>query len=210
VHMLAYLFDPANQELADELVQIRASRESRARAMVDRLRELGTDVSWEQVQAIADGGVVGRPHIARALAAAGAIATPEEAFSPDWIGPGGPAYVSRYALGPVQAIELVRGAGGVTVLAHPRGASRGWRIPDDQIAALAAAGLTGLEIDHPQQDQAERSRLRALAASLGLVPSGGSDDHGALTGYRIGSEIAPDDAYQRLVASATGAVPVTG
>jgi predicted metal-dependent phosphoesterase TrpH len=154
--------------------------------------------------------VVGRPHIARALAAGGVIASPDEAFSPEWIGPGGRAYVSRYALDPVRAIELVRGAGGVTVLAHPRGASRGWQIPDDQIAMLAAAGLSGVEIDHPQQDQAERSRLRTLAALLGLVASGGSDDHGALTGYRIGTEIAPDDAYQRLVAGATGAVPVTG
>jgi predicted metal-dependent phosphoesterase TrpH len=138
------------------------------------------------------------------------IASPDEAFSPEWIGLGGRAYVSRYALDPVRAIELVRGAGGVTVLAHPRGASRGWQIPDDQIAMLAAAGLSGVEIDHPQQDQAERSRLRTLAALLGLVASGGSDDHGALTGYRIGTEIAPDDAYQRLVAGATGAVPVTG
>ncbi|MGO9140726.1 MAG: PHP domain-containing protein [Streptosporangiaceae bacterium] len=210
VHMLAYLFDPADPELGGELAHIRASREDRARAMVRRLQELGVDVSWDQVEAIAAGGVVGRPHIARALAAGGVIASPDEAFSPEWIGPGGRAYVSRYALDPVRAIELVRGAGGVTVLAHPRGASRGWQIPDDQIAMLAAAGLSGVEIDHPQQDQAERSRLRTLAASLGLVASGGSDDHGALTGYRIGTEIAPDDAYQRLVAGATGAVPVTG
>jgi predicted metal-dependent phosphoesterase TrpH len=210
VHMLAYLFDPRDPELAGELAVIRDSRLSRARVMVDRLAGLGVPVTWEQVQAIADGGVVGRPHIARALAAAGVVATPADAFSPEWIGPGGPAYVSRYALDPVRAVALVAAAGGVTVLAHPRGVGRGWAIPDEVIEELAAAGLTGLEVNHPQQDQALRARLAGLAGRLGLVPSGGSDDHGALTGFRLGTEIAPPGSYQRLVEQATGAAPVRG
>jgi predicted metal-dependent phosphoesterase TrpH len=107
-------------------------------------------------------------------------------------------------------VRLVADAGGVTVLAHPRGVGRGWQIPDDVIAGLAAAGLTGIEVDHPQQDQAQRAGLRALAAALGLIPSGGSDDHGELTGFRLGVETAPGDSYQRLVEQATGAVPVGG
>ena len=167
VHMLAYLFDPADAELAAELAAIRDSRVSRARAMVARLAELGVPVTWEQVSGIAGGGVVGRPHIARALAAAGVVATPADAFSPEWIGPGGRAYVSRYALDPGRAIALVRAAGGVTVLAHPRGAGRGWQIPDEVIADLAAAGLTGIEINHPQQDDEQRARLRTLARGAG-------------------------------------------
>ncbi len=210
VHMLAYLFDPANAELAAELAAIRDSRVSRARAMVARLAELGVPVTWEQVSGIAGGGVVGRPHIARALAAAGVVATPADAFSPDWIGAGGRAYVSRYALDPSRAIALVRAAGGVTVLAHPRGAGRGWAIPDEVIAELAAAGLTGIEINHPQQDDEQRQRLRALAGELGLVPSGGSDDHGELTGFRIGVEQAPEGSYPALIEQATGAVPISG
>lgn len=210
VHILAYLFDPANPELAAEMAAIRASRDSRARIMVQRLQELGADVSWAQVEAIAAGGVVGRPHVARALADAGVVASVQDAFSPDWIGPGGRAHVSRYALDPARAIGLVRAAGGVTVLAHPRGAARGWQIPDDQITGMAAAGLTGLEINHPQHDQAERVRLRALAADLDLVASGGSDDHGSLTGYRIGTETAPAGAYQRLLAAAAGGAAVAG
>jgi predicted metal-dependent phosphoesterase TrpH len=209
VHMLAYLFDPAEEELAAELVAIRESRISRAEAMVSRLAELGAPVTWQQVSDIAGDGVVGRPHIARALAAAGVVATPADAFTPEWIGPGGRAHVARYALDPSRAVALVRQAGGVTVLAHPRGVSRGWRIPDDVITGLAAAGLTGIEIDHPQQDEAQRAPLRELAASLGLIPSGGSDDHGELTGFRIGIETAPGDSYQRLVERATGAAPVT-
>jgi predicted metal-dependent phosphoesterase TrpH len=210
VHMLAYLFDPQNDELAGEMAEIRESRLHRARAMVDKLAELGVPITWEQVSEIASGGVVGRPHIARAMIDAGVVSSVDEAFTPEWIGPGGRAHVSRYALDPARAIRLVRSAGGVTVLAHPRGVSRGWQVPDEVIAALAAAGLAGVEVNHPQQDEAERRRLSELASSLGLIPSGGSDDHGALTGYRIGTEVAPDGSYADLISRATGASPVTG
>jgi predicted metal-dependent phosphoesterase TrpH len=208
VHLLSFLFDPAHPELAAETAKIRDSRVTRAREMVRRLAALGVPVSWEQVADIAGGGVVGRPHIARALAAAGVVATPADAFSPEWIGPGGPAYVARYALDPIRALNLVGAAGGVTVLAHARGHGRGWQIPDNVIAEMAAAGLTGLEINHPQHDQAAREQLRALAADLHLVPSGGSDDHGELTGFRIGTEIAPPGSYPRLIEQATGARPI--
>jgi 3',5'-nucleoside bisphosphate phosphatase len=210
VHLLAYLFDPEHDELAGEMAEIRESRLFRARAMVDKLAGLGVPVTWEQVSEIAGGGVVGRPHIARAMIDAGVVASIDEAFTSDWIGPGGPAYVSRYALDPARAIRLVRTAGGVTVLAHPRGSGRGWQIPADVIAELAQAGLTGIEINHPQHDERERDSLSELARALRLIPSGGSDDHGALTGHRIGSEIAPDDSYEALIRHATGARPVTG
>jgi predicted metal-dependent phosphoesterase TrpH len=210
VHVLAYLFDAENDRLAGEMAEIRESRLHRARAMVARLNELGAPVSWEEVSEIAGGGVVGRPHIARAMVEAGVVPAFDDAFTAEWIGPGGRAHVSRYALDPARAIRLVRGAGGVTVLAHPRGETRGWQIPDDVIADLAAAGLTGVEVNHPQQDERTRVRLSELAGRLGLVPSGGSDDHGALSGYRIGSEIAPEGSYERLVSEATGAAPVTG
>ena len=208
VHVLGYLFDSDYPELAAETAKIRDGRLTRAREMVRRLVAQGVPVTWEQVEAIADGGVVGRPHIARALAAAGVVPTPADAFSPEWIGPGGPAYVTRYALDPVRAVRLVQAAGGVTVLAHARGYGRGWQIPDEVIAELAAAGLTGLEINHPQHDEAAREQLRALAAALDLVPSGGSDDHGELTGFRLGTETAPAGSYQRLIEQATGATPI--
>jgi 3',5'-nucleoside bisphosphate phosphatase len=209
VHLLGYLFDPGHQELAAECARIRESRLHRAQAMVERLAELGAPVTWDQVSALAGDGVVGRPHIARALVQAGVIDTPEQAFGPDWIGPGGRAHVTRYALDPVRAIGLVRAAGGVTVLAHPRGGTRGWMIPDDVIAGLAAAGLHGIEVWHPDQDQRTRQELQALAATLGLVASGGSDDHGELTGYRIGSDTIAAQEYERLVSQATGARPVS-
>jgi predicted metal-dependent phosphoesterase TrpH len=209
VHMLSYLFDPASPELAEETARIRESRVDRARAMVERLQELGAPVTWDQVIAIAGSGVVGRPHIARAMAEAGVIETPEQAFGPEWIGAGGRAHVPRYALDPVRAVGLVKAAGGVTVLAHPR-AARAWAMPDEDIASLAAAGLNGIEVYHPDHDEVQRASLLRLADELGLVASGGSDDHGELTGYRIGCEIAGPGAYERLVSQATGAEPVHG
>ena len=201
MHLLAYLFDPDHPELAAELVRIRDDRVLRARAMVDRLADLGVDISWDQVAAIAGPAVVGRPHIARAMAASGAIASPREAFTRDWIADGGRAYVGRYALDSVRAIGLVRAAGGVAVLAHPR-AGRDTLVSGEQIAGLAAAGLAGLEVFHPDQSDAERAGLLALARDLDLVATGGSDDHGSLTGHRIGAETTGADAYQALLSRA--------
>jgi 3',5'-nucleoside bisphosphate phosphatase len=204
VHMLAYAADPRHAGLAAERAAIAEARVGRARRMVERLRELGVRVTWPQVEALAVGGVVGRPHIARAMVAAGAIARPEDAFTPEWIGAGGRAYVSRYALDPVAAIGLIRAAGGAAVLAHPGAGSRGERLSDQTIAGLAAAGMAGLEVAHPDHDQAERERLGALAASLGLVPTGGSDDHGSLTGHRIGCETTAPEDYERLLSRTSG------
>jgi predicted metal-dependent phosphoesterase TrpH len=198
LHMLAYLFDPDQPGLAAELARIRDDRVLRARAMVDKLADLGVDISWEQVAAIAGQAVVGRPHIARAMADSGAIASPREAFTRDWIADGGRAYADRYALDPARAIGLVRAAGGVAVLAHPRAGRDTW-VSDMQIARLAAAGLAGLEVFHPDQSDAERARLLALADDLGLAATGGSDDHGSLTGYRLGCETTPAEAYHDLL-----------
>jgi predicted metal-dependent phosphoesterase TrpH len=207
LHLLAYLFDPDDPELATETRRIRDDRVLRARAMVDRLIDLGVPISWEDIAAVAGTAVVGRPHIARAMAASGAIASPEQAFTPDWIADGGRAYVGRYALDPVRAIALVRSAGGVAVLAHPR-ADRALLVSDAQIAELAAAGLAGVEVFHP--DQPDPASLLGLTRDLGLIATGGSDDHGSLTGHRIGSHIAAADAYERLIAQATGAKPIQG
>jgi 3',5'-nucleoside bisphosphate phosphatase len=210
LHLLAYLFDPDDPELAAETRRIRDDRVLRARAIVDRLVDLGVPITWDDVAALAGAGVVGRPHIARAMAASGAIASPEEAFTPDWIADGGRAYVDRYTLDPVRAIGLVRAAGGVAVLAHPR-ADRALFVSDEEIAGLAAAGLAGVEVVHPDQPEPEQASLLALTRELDLIATGGSDDHGSLTGHRIGSYIALPGAYEALLAQATGTErPATG
>jgi predicted metal-dependent phosphoesterase TrpH len=206
--MLAYLFDPGDPALAAETELIRDDRVHRARAMVERIAELGAPVTWERVSQIAAGSVVGRPHIARALAEAGVVETPAGAFTAEWIADGGRAYVGRYAPDPAHAIALVRAAGGVPVLAHPR--SPGYEIADEVVVGLASAGLAGLEVFHPDHDQPERSRLTHLANALNLVITGGSDDHGAFGDGDIGSETTPPEQYERLLSRATGARPVTG
>jgi len=207
MHLLGYLCDPGDPALAAETELIRDDRVHRARAMVARLAELGAPVTWEQVAAIAGDAVVGRPHIARALAEAGVVATPADAFTAEWIADGGRAHVGRYAPAAARGIALVRAAGGVPVLAHPR--SPGYEIGDEVVAGLAAAGLAGLEVFHPDHDHSERTRLTQLANSLDLVMTGGSDDHGAFNDSGLGSETTPPEQYERLLALATGARPVT-
>ena len=207
-HLLCYLFDPDDPALRAETAQVRDDRVYRAKGMTQRLRELGADVTWEQVTAIAGDAVVGRPHLARALAASGAIADPADAFTAEWIGDGGRAFVDRYAPALVRAVGLVRAAGGVPVLAHPR--SPGYEIPDAVIAELAGAGLAGIEVFHPDHDQAERARLADLARSLDLISTGGSDDHGTFVpggaaspaGHGLGAETTPPPEYERLLALA--------
>jgi 3',5'-nucleoside bisphosphate phosphatase len=203
VHMLVYGADPAHPGLAAQCRAIVADRLRRAQAMVARLAELGVDITWQQVLDVAGGEVIARPHIARAMVAAGAIAAPEQAFTPEWIGTGGRAHVDRYALDPLAALSLVASAGGAAVLAHPA-AARGWRMSDQLIAGLAGAGLAGLEVCHPDHDDAQRSRLRTLAADLGLLVCGGSDDHGSLTGHRLGCETTEPEDYERLMSLTSG------
>ena len=164
VHLLAYLFDPADPELSAETARIRDDRVYRAKGMVTLLQERGVTVTWEQVIGIAGDAVVGRPHIARAMAEAGAIAQPSDAFTPEWIADGGRAFVDRYAIPLDRAVALVRAAGGVPVLAHPR--SPGYEVPDEVIAGAAAAGLAGLEVYHTDHDEPERARLIATATRL--------------------------------------------
>lgn len=210
LHLLAYLFDPAEPELAAERERIRHDRAHRARGMVERLGELGTPVTWAQVSRITGDSVPGRPHIARAMVEAGVVSSVEEAFTPDWIAAGGRAYVGRYALDPARAVRLVRVAGGVPVLAHPRAWRRGYGVPDEEIAGLAEAGLAGIEADHPDHAPPDRADLRGLAAELGLFVTGASDDHGELTGHRLGAESTSPDAYEVLRSQATGAAPDIG
>ncbi len=213
LHLLAYLFDPAEPEFARERERIRADRIRRARAMVERCRQLGAPITWQQVvkaTGAATSVALGRPHIALALVSAGVIPDIPSAFTEDWIGEGGRAYVNKYAVHPVRAISLIRAAGGVPVFAHPAARQRGRIVGEEAIATLAEAGLVGLEVDHPDHDPPTRVRLRALAKELGLLTTGGSDYHGSNKTVRLGEHTTDPDVYHALVARATGAQPVTG
>ncbi len=208
LHLLAYLFDPVDETLAAELALLKDDRDRRAREMVARLNALGVEIAYDRVLALAGGGAVGRPHVARAMIEAGVVPDVPSAFTDEWIGSEGRAYVDKYALDPCRAVGLVDAAGGVAVFAHPGASKRGRTLPPEAVEALAAAGLAGLEVDHPDHDPETRERLRAQARALGLLTTGSSDDHGALTGRRLGCETTDPGTYAALVDRAKHA-PVT-
>jgi 3',5'-nucleoside bisphosphate phosphatase len=200
VHVLGYGFDPEEPTFAARRAWIREGRIGRARRMVERLRGLGAEVDFQRVRELAGEGAIGRPHVARAMVEAGVVDDVRAAFGPDWIGTGGRAYVAKDAVAPVEAVDLIRGAGGVAVLAHPSIHAGARAVPEPLIRAMAAAGLDGLEADHPDHPPADRARWRALAAELGLETTGSSDCHGALYGYRLGVDRTPDPTVERLLA----------
>lgn len=204
LHLLGYLFDPADPALSAAMAALVDSRVGRAERMVRRLEEAGTGVTWERVRALA-GGTVGRPHVAQALVEQGHVGSVSEAFTPDWIGTDGRFYEKKLELDVVRGVELVVAAGGVAVFAHPAAVTRGRTVGDDVIAAMAAAGLAGLEVDHVDHDDDARRHLRGLAAELGLVVTGSSDFHGANKTVRLGAETTAPEVYEELVARATGA-----
>ncbi len=206
LHLLAYLFDPAEPVLAGALARLRAARAGRARRMAELLEAGGTGVTWERVQQLAE-GTVGRPHLASALIEQGHVGSMAEAFTPEWIGSGGRFWVPKAELDAVEAVRLVVGAGGVAVFAHPAAAARGPTVGDDVVAELARAGLAGLEVEHPDHDDRARVRLHALAGELELLVTGSSDFHGGRKPVALGEHVTAEPAYERLVAGASG-VPV--
>ncbi|WP_055599558.1 PHP domain-containing protein [Streptomyces aureus] len=210
LHMLAYLFDPEEPALLAERELVRDDRVPRARAMVGKLQELGVPVTWEQVARIAGDGSVGRPHVAEALVELGVVPDVSGAFTPAWLADGGRAYVEKHELDPIDAIRLVKAAGGVTVFAHPLAVKRGQVLPEASIARLAEAGLDGIEVDHMDHDEATRARLRGLAKELGLLTTGSSDYHGSRKTCRLGEYTTDPEIYGEITRRAAGAFPVPG
>jgi len=161
------------------LATFRSARRLRAERIVAVLNDLGVPVTLDAVMAEAGTGAIGRPHIARALIAGGWARDSREAFD-RYLGFRKPAFVPKHTLGLADAIRLVHAAGGIAILAHPGGTGmRAW------LETLAALGLDGVEVRHPGHSAEDIARLGALSDHLDLVPSGGSDWHGATSGPRV-------------------------
>lgn len=161
-----------------QLGELREMRRLRAERMVERLNALGVQVTMDAVLANAAGGAIGRPHVARAVVAAGAAVDLREAFD-RYLGNGRPAFVGKDRLAMTDAIRMVHDAGGIAVLAHPNEAATRARL-----TALAAVGLDGCEVRHPSHSDEAIGRIGRLVDDLGLLPSGGSDWHGTMDGWR--------------------------
>ncbi|GAA3155176.1 PHP domain-containing protein [Streptomyces rameus] len=210
MHLLAYLFDPEEPALLAERELVRDDRVPRAKGMIAKLNALGVPVTWEQVDRIAAGGSVGRPHVATALVELGVVPTVSDAFTEQWLADGGRAFVEKHETDPFEAIRLVKAAGGVCVFAHPAAAKRGRTVPECRVAEMAEAGLDGIEVDHMDHDLDARARLRGLAKETGLLVTGSSDYHGSRKTVALGAYRTDPEVYGEITRRATGAFPVPG
>ncbi|MGI9141505.1 MAG: PHP domain-containing protein [Gemmatimonadaceae bacterium] len=184
--------------LERELSALREKRMERARLIVARLNEIGVGISLGDVLAQADGGAVGRPHIARAMIRSGAVADQREAFD-RYLGQGRAAFIPKSLFLVEDAIRIIHAADGIAIWAHP--SHTGTR---ERIEKLVAKGLDGVEVRHPSHSPDVAASLEALCDFLGLVPSGGSDWHGPVGDRMLGGQFIPREwleRQERLVAS---------
>lgn len=195
VHILAYAFDPLDDAVEQRLRNFREARTNRGRRMVDRLRSLGYDITAQRVEQLAAGGAVGRPHVARALVERGVVATVAEAFD-KLIGTGKPGYVEKDRFAISEAISLIRAAGGVTSIAHPT------LYPDHEriVPELLDAGIDGVEVFHPDVNDAARETYANVARFRGKMMTGGSDDHGSVKAVEtLGTIRVPENLIGPIV-----------
>ena len=207
VHLLAYLFDPEHPAVVAEQTRLRGERRERLVKMVGRMAEDGYPVDPATfLDRFPPDLPAGRPHLARALVEQGVVGSVNEAFQ-NLLNNNSRYYLPRADTPVEDAIEMIASAGGVCVFAHPLARRRGRVVETSVIADLAAAGLAGVEVDHPDHDAPDRALLRGLAAELGLVATGSSDYHGSNKTTPIGAESTDPEMFERLVAGAT-AIPV--
>jgi predicted metal-dependent phosphoesterase TrpH len=206
VHLLAYLFDPEHPALMSERTRLREERLSRGERIAVALAAAGYPISWQRIVEASEGGVVGRPHIARALVDAGVVGSVDHAFA-TLLHPRSPHYVAKRDTDVREGIALVRAAGGVPVFAHGMATKRGRVVGDDAVRAMADAGLLGLEVDHPDHSEQERAHLRGLARELGLIVTGSSDYHGTNKTTPIGACTTEPEQLEALLAAGTGSAP---
>ena len=178
MHMLGYHIGWDDSRLLDRLSWLRAQRRERGERIVSRLNELGAPISWERVVELAGTASIGRPHLARALVESGHVESISEAFRL-YLGAGAPAYLEKVELPSAEAIGLIRGSGGVPVLAHPTTLKLTSSKLEACVALLAAQGLAGIEVYWPKHTEAEKADYQRLGARYNLVATLGSDFHGS-------------------------------
>jgi predicted metal-dependent phosphoesterase TrpH len=203
MHILGYGIRSSCPELQAQLDRLQAARRCRTPQILARLNALGIAMTMEEVCAICEEGQVGRPHIAQALVRKGVVADIDQAFE-RLLGTGKPAYVDKYRIPCQKALDIIREAGGLAVLAHPAliKPQGSWQLKD-LVARLSTEGLQGLEVFYPGHSPAQTRIFQQLAQRYGLLVSGGSDFHGEVTpgiemGLGRGDLCVPFEIFERL------------
>ena len=197
LHLLGYFVDTENPTLLTQIAKFQAVRQNRIREMVARLNGLRVPLSADAVFALANCRAPGRPHVARALVAAGLCGTQDEAFE-RFLKKNRPAWVPKFKMGGPEAIALIHQAGGVAVLAHP-----GLNRTDALIPGLVGAGLDGIECYHTKHTPGTVTHYLELAERFHLLATGGSDCHGLNRGKPLmGTVKVPYEHVERLRARA--------
>jgi predicted metal-dependent phosphoesterase TrpH len=210
VHLLGYLFDPTHPAIVAEQSRLRDERVHRLARITEKMAADGYPVDVESVFALVpEGTSAGRPHLARALVGAGVVESVNEAFA-TLLHNGSPYYVPKADTPVERAIAMVRAAGGVAVFAHAFARRRGRVVEPSVIADLAAVGLGGVEVDHPDHTPEDRELLRELAAAHDLVTTGSSDYHGTNKITPVAVEHTDPDALDALVARTSGVDVLVG
>lgn len=209
VHLLAYLFDPTDEPLAEEMRRMREDRVPRLQRIVERMEDDGFAVTWEDVLAQVPEGpaTLGRPHLADALVANGIATDRNEVFN-RWLHNGSRYYEPHYAVETAEAVRLVLEAGGVPVVAHPFATKRQRSLGAEDVALLTDAGLVGIEVDHRDHDDEGKAFARQLAVRHDLVPTGSSDFHGDGKTNRLGEHVTTPESFARIEAAASGITPI--
>ena len=201
VHMLGYFVDINNAEFQETLARLRDSRIQRAQQIVAKLNSLGMEISYDRVRELAGSGAVGRPHIAQAMVEKGYVESIRDAFNL-YLSRNGPAYVERFKLTPVEALQLIRRAGGMPVLAHPTYISPGEDSDFDLTAfvrQLVDAGLVGIECYYGDYPPATVEQLCEIARQFDLIPTGGTDFHGrGMYPTDLGDREIPPETIERM------------
>ena len=197
LHILGYFYDRNNLELKQTLERLRNSRIERAQKMINKLRKMGLKIDFLRVEELAGNGAIGRPHIAQAMLEKGYINSFREAFM-KYINRGGPAYVERDKITPIEAIQLIVRAGGLPVLAHPMTFDN----LETTVAELKVAGLVGIEVYYNNYSHEQISNLLQIADKFSLIPTGGIDYHGleSMNEPSLGTVEVPLESAERLIA----------
>ena len=177
VHILGYFIDYRNRELIDFLNWMKEARYRRAEKVIEKLKSFGVKLDMQEVIEEAGPGVIGRTHIAQALIRRGAVDGIGEAFA-KYLGYGKPCYIPKANVSPKEAIDIIKGASGIPVLAHP-----GLLSEDGWIPELVVDGLEGIEVWYSQHSNSQIEKYKSIAKKYNLLMSGGSDSHGKMKKY---------------------------